>query len=44
MSELYCRRKKDEENRYKNAIIAMVSVIKNVISVRRGCDLIPSRP
>jgi hypothetical protein len=44
MSELYGIRKKDEENRYKNAIIAMVSAIKNVISVRRGCDIIPGRP
>jgi hypothetical protein len=44
MSELYCRRKKREENRYKNAIIARVSAIKKVISVRGGCDLIPCRP
>ncbi|WP_445172234.1 hypothetical protein [Microcoleus sp.] len=28
----------------KNAIIAMVSAIKNVISVRRGCDIISRRP
>jgi hypothetical protein len=43
MYELYFRSKKNEEKRAKNAIIAMVSAIKNVISVRRGCDIIPCR-